>query len=100
MHGMLLRARLSTRVRFVKREIMLAPDEVATMVRLHRLGWGTKRIAGELGCSRNTVKRYLAAGKDERGVGYVKGNAIAGHVFGLEVIKPDNSFEELSTGLF
>jgi transposase len=41
---------------------MLAPDEVAAMVRLHRLGWGTKRIAGELGCSRNTVKRYLAAG--------------------------------------
>jgi transposase len=29
---------------------------------LHGLGWGTKRIAGELGCSRNTVKRYLAAG--------------------------------------
>jgi hypothetical protein len=31
-------------------------------VQLHRLGWGTKRIASELGCSRNTVKRYLAAG--------------------------------------
>lgn len=43
-------------------ETMLAPDEVAAMVRLHGLGWGTKRIAGELGCSRNTVKRYLAAG--------------------------------------
>ncbi len=43
-------------------ETMLAPDEVAAMVRLHRLGWGTKRIAVELGCSRNTVKRYLAAG--------------------------------------
>jgi transposase len=41
---------------------MLAPDEVASMVQLHRLGWGTKRIADELGCSRNTVKRYLAAG--------------------------------------
>jgi hypothetical protein len=41
---------------------MLAPDEVAAMVQLHRLGCGTKRIAGELGCSRNTVKRYLAAG--------------------------------------
>jgi transposase len=41
---------------------MLAPQEVAAMVQLHRLGWGTKRIAGELGCSRNTVKRYLAAG--------------------------------------
>lgn len=43
-------------------EAMLAPDEVAAMVRLHGLGWGTKRIAGELGCSRNTVKRYLVAG--------------------------------------
>jgi DNA-binding NarL/FixJ family response regulator len=43
-------------------EAMLAPDEVAAMVRLHGLGWGTKRIAGELECSRNTVKRYLAAG--------------------------------------
>jgi transposase len=40
---------------------MLAPEEVTAMVRLQRLGWGTKRIAGELGCSRNTVKRYLAA---------------------------------------
>ena len=43
-------------------EVMLAPEEVTAMVRLHRLGWGTKRISGELGCSRNTVKRYLAAG--------------------------------------
>jgi transposase len=43
-------------------ERMLAPDEVAAVVRLHKLGWGTKRIAGALGCSRNTVKRYLAAG--------------------------------------
>jgi transposase len=43
-------------------EKMLAPEEVTAMVRLHRLGWGAKRIAGELGCSRNTVKRYLAAG--------------------------------------
>jgi len=41
---------------------MLAPDEVAAMVQLPKWGWGTKRIAGELGCSRNTVKRYLAAG--------------------------------------
>src|SRR6516165_3993494 len=43
-------------------EAMLAPDEVAAMVRLRDLGWGTKRIAGGLGCSRNTVKRYLLAG--------------------------------------
>jgi transposase len=38
---------------------MRTPDEVATMLRLRALGWGTKRIAAELGCSRNTVKRYI-----------------------------------------
>jgi len=43
-------------------ERMLAPDEVASMVRLHQLGWGTRQIGAKLGCSRNTVKRYLAAG--------------------------------------
>lgn len=41
---------------------MRAPDDVAAMLRLRTLGWGTKRIAAELGCSRNTVKRYLEAG--------------------------------------
>jgi transposase len=38
------------------------PDEVAAMLRLHGLGWGTRRIAAELGCDRETVQRYLAAG--------------------------------------
>ena len=61
MHGMLL-GQGSPRGSDPWGETMLAPDEVAAMVHLHRLGWGTKRIAGELGCSRNTVKRYLAAG--------------------------------------
>ena len=32
------------------------------MVRLRDLGWGTRRIAAELGCHRETVQRYLAAG--------------------------------------
>lgn len=32
------------------------------MLRLKELGWGTKRIARELGVSRGTVKRYLDAG--------------------------------------
>jgi transposase len=41
---------------------MRVPDEVATMLRLRALGWGTRRIAGELGCDRETVQRYLAAG--------------------------------------
>ena len=40
---------------------MLKPDEAAQMVRLHELGWGTRRIAKEFGCGRNTVKRYLEA---------------------------------------
>jgi transposase len=41
---------------------MRAPDEVAAMLRLHNLGWGTRRIAAELGCDRETVRRYVTAG--------------------------------------
>ena len=41
---------------------MRTPDEVAAILRLHGLGWGTRRIAAEVGCSRETVQRYLAAG--------------------------------------
>jgi hypothetical protein len=36
-----------------------APDDVAIMLRLRVLRWGSKRIATELGCSRSTVRRYL-----------------------------------------
>lgn len=42
-------------------DVMLMPDEVSAMVRLHERGWGTKRIAAEFGCSRTTVKRYIEA---------------------------------------
>jgi transposase len=41
---------------------MVEPEAVAAMLRLTDLGWGSKRIARELGVSRGTVKRYLAAG--------------------------------------
>jgi transposase len=41
---------------------MLMPQEVSVMLRLKELGWGVKRIARELGTSKNTVKRYLRAG--------------------------------------
>jgi transposase len=41
---------------------MRTPDEVAAMQGLHELGWGTRRIAAEIGCNRETVQRYLAAG--------------------------------------
>jgi transposase len=42
---------------------MREPDEVTAMLRLHRLGWGTRRIATALGCSRTTVQRYLSTGE-------------------------------------
>lgn len=44
-------------------EAMRTPDDVAAMLRLRDLGWGSKRIAAKLGCSRNTVKRYLECGQ-------------------------------------
>lgn len=45
-----------------RRQVMRAPDEVAAMLRLHNLGWGTRRIAAALGCHRETVQRYVTAG--------------------------------------
>ena len=45
-----------------RRDEMKTPDDVSAMVRLKALGWGSKRIAAELGCSRNTVKRWLQCG--------------------------------------
>ena len=45
-----------------EREPLRTPDDVAVILRLHELGWGAKRIAREVGCSKNTVKRYLAQG--------------------------------------
>jgi DNA-binding NarL/FixJ family response regulator len=41
---------------------MVEPEAVAAMLRLKDLGWGSKRIARELGVSRGTVRRYLVAG--------------------------------------
>lgn len=43
-------------------ETMLAPQEVQKMLALQALGWGSKRISRELGCSRNTVRAYLREG--------------------------------------
>jgi len=45
-----------------RREAMLEPEEVSAILRLNELGWGAKRIAQELGISRNTAKEYIAAG--------------------------------------
>lgn len=51
---------------------MHEPEEVSTALRLHKNGSGSKRIARELGVSRNTVRRYLRAG------GYVPCGGAAG----------------------
>src|SRR3546814_2577532 len=61
-------------------EEMRTPDEVAAMLRLSALGWGTKRIAAEFGCSRNTVKRYVAA----QGWSAYRRSRRAGKLAGLE----------------
>lgn len=45
-----------------RENVMKAPDEVSAMLKLKALGWGVKRIASELGCSKHTVKRWLSAG--------------------------------------
>lgn len=45
-----------------KGDTMQTPEAVAAMRRLYELGWGLRRIAGELGCSRNTVKGHLGDG--------------------------------------
>jgi transposase len=45
-----------------RRDVMKAPEDVSTMLRLKALGWGSKRIAAELGCARNTVRRWLTEG--------------------------------------
>ena len=42
---------------------MRTPDEVMAILRLHDHGWRTRRIAREVGCNRETVKRYLASGR-------------------------------------
>ncbi|UVO30424.1 LuxR C-terminal-related transcriptional regulator [Bradyrhizobium arachidis] len=38
------------------------PDQTSEILRLKKVGCGSKRIARELGISRNTVKDYVAAG--------------------------------------
>ncbi len=46
-----------------RRQRMRTPDEVVAILRLHDEGWGTRKIAREVGCDRETVKRYLASGR-------------------------------------
>src|SRR5271165_3292821 len=56
----------SLRLEQPRGEPVQTPEDVGAMLRLHGLGWGSRRIARELGCSRTTVQRYVSAG-DWRG---------------------------------
>ena len=58
---------------------MRHPDEVAAMLRLHGLGWSMRRIAAELGCDRETVQRYVAAGGWAAYRGPERPSVLAGH---------------------
>jgi transposase len=42
---------------------MMTPEDVAAIVRLSGLGWGSKKIARELKISRNTVKKHMRQGR-------------------------------------
>ena len=50
-------------------DVMVEPEAVSAMLRLTQLGWGTRRIAAELGVSRGTVKDYITA--ENRGTVYL-----------------------------
>ena len=44
------------------RQVMQTPEDVAQMLRLRAAGLGIKSIACKMGCSKNTVRRYLRGG--------------------------------------
>lgn len=43
------------------RQVLQTPEDVAQMLRLKAAGLGIKHIARKMGCSKNTVRRYLRA---------------------------------------
>src|SRR4051794_28102029 len=44
--------------------LMLVPEIVRQIRQLRELGWGAKRIAGQTGVARGTVRRYLHGGRE------------------------------------
>lgn len=57
---------------------MQTPEDVQAMLKLASRDWGSKRIAGELGCSRNTVRKYLRQGGWEPYQAPAKGSRLSG----------------------
>src|SRR6476620_6424942 len=44
------------------RQVMQTPEDVAQMLRLKAAGLSIKHVARKMGCSKNTVRRYLRGG--------------------------------------
>jgi transposase len=44
------------------RQVMQTPEDVAVMLRLKAAGLGVNKIAARMGCSKNTVRRYVRSG--------------------------------------
>jgi len=59
---------------------MLGSEAVREIFTLRRLGWGTKRIARELGLARNTVRDWLRGGADRSYATPAKGTLLAEHL--------------------
>ena len=59
---------------------MLGSDGVREIFTLRRLGWGIKRIARELGLSRNTVRDWLRKGANRTYAGPAKRPLLGGHL--------------------
>ena len=57
---------------------MRTPEDVLEMRRLHGLGWGTRRIAAELGCSRTTVQVWLRRGRWRKPARRRRGGVLTG----------------------
>jgi transposase len=49
-------------VEMTGRQVMQTPEDVALMLRLKAAGLGIKQIARKMGCSKNTVRRYIRSG--------------------------------------
>lgn len=59
---------------------MIGSEAAGQLFALRRLGWGTKRIAEELGISRNTVKAWLRKGPGRKYEGPLRKGALEPHL--------------------
>ena len=64
-----------------RRELMKAPDDVSAMLRLKGLGWGSRRIAAELGCAQHSAA--LAGARGLAAVGVAVAVQEAGRIVGV-----------------